>query len=103
MNRRISKKRQERLFEDLANAVIIQAARDYRVALRKLDVNPGHKESQWIKEDCEGFFLSGWFGVLTHVDGDWLLNRLKKEFEDEKQERTRRDGSERYETCEDVS
>ena len=74
-------------FEDLANAVIIQAVKDYRAALRKLDMNTRHKESQWMKEDCERFFLSEWFGVLTHVDGDWLLCKLKKEYEDEKEDR----------------
>ena len=70
--RRISQKRLERLFEDLANGVIFQTVEDYREALRHLDINPKHEESLRMKEDCEEFFQSKWFRFLTLVD-------LKKE------------------------
>ena len=72
-------------YEDLANAVIIQAARDYRAALRKLDVNPRHKESQWMKKDCEEFFQSKWFRFLTLVDLKKEIGRLIAQVEDKDQ------------------
>ena len=75
------------IYEDLANGVIFQTVEDYREALRYLDINPKHKESLKMKTDCEEFFQSKWFRFLTLVDGDWLMNKLKKEFEDEKEDR----------------
>ena len=37
----------------LANAIIIQAADDYRVALRRLMLNRMSREYMRVKEDCE--------------------------------------------------
>ena len=79
--RRISQKRLERLFEDLANGVIFQTVEDYREALRHLDINPKHEESLRMKEDCEEFFQSKWFSFLTLVDGVWLMHSLQEEVE----------------------
>ena len=33
--------------------------------------------------EIEKFFLSKWYTVLTDVDGEYLLNKLKEEFADE--------------------
>ena len=62
-------------YENLANAIIIQAAEDWRRAVW----HPRSKDAQMIREKTEEFFLSGWFEMLTDVDGKWLLNKLKKE------------------------
>ena len=32
-----------------------------------------------MQVECECFFLSEWFMVLTDLDGSYLLGRLKKE------------------------
>lgn len=69
-------------YEDLANAIVVQAVDDYRKLIRgKLIVNTiTHKVS--IKE-CEKFFSSEWCEILTKVDGKTILKRLRKEYEDE--------------------
>lgn len=65
--------------ENLAHAIILQAVKDYRKALKILKRNPRHKESKEMVADCEGFFLSKWFTTLTNIDGKVLMKKLKKE------------------------
>lgn len=66
-------------YENLANAIILQAVKDYRVALKCLKVNPRNKTALADKEEIERFFRSGWFSVLTSVDGEMLIRSLQKE------------------------
>ena len=63
----------------LCNAIIEQAAKDYRNALAKIRVDG--KPSSWVIQDCENFFHSQWFSELTNVDGDYLIRKLREEFE----------------------
>ena len=63
----------------LANAIIIQAADDYRVSLRRLKLNRMNREYLRVKEDCERFFQSEWFEVLSNVDGKMIMKRIQKE------------------------
>lgn len=65
--------------ENLAHAIILQAVKDYRKALKILKRQPRHKESKEMVADCEGFFLSKWFTTLTNIDGKVLMEKLKKE------------------------
>ncbi len=53
-------------YEDLANAIIVQAVEDYRN--NKGDIG-----------EIEDFFKSDWFKVLTNIDGKWLLRKLQSE------------------------
>ena len=66
-------------YENLANAIILQAVTDYRVALKCLKVNPRNKTALADKEEIERFFRSGWFSVLTSVDGEMLIRSLQME------------------------
>ena len=66
-------------YENFAQAVILQAVKDYRTARRKLKHHPKNKEAKLMIEDCERFFRSDWFGVLTSVDGQMLLKKLQEE------------------------
>ena len=66
-------------YENLANAVILRAVEDYRVAMRRLAINPKYPEALRMKADCEEFFLSTWFSELTKLDGADLLKKLKEE------------------------
>lgn len=66
-------------YENLANAIILQAVRDYRMALKCLKANPRNKEALADKDEVERFFRSDWFSVLTSVDGEMLIRSLKKE------------------------
>lgn len=65
--------------EDLANAIILQAVRDWRKAVGKLKKWPRYRPATELQEECEEFFLSDWFTILTKVDGSDLLWKLKKE------------------------
>ena len=55
-------------YENLANAIILQAAKDYRLT----------DDEQQLQE-IERFFRSGWFGVLPKVDPEILIKELRKE------------------------
>lgn len=66
-------------YTNLANAIIIQAAKDYKKALRRLKKFPRDKEARYTKRDCERFFRSGWFERLTDLDGEVLIRKLNEE------------------------
>lgn len=66
-------------YENLANAIILQAAKDYRMALKGLNANPRNRSALAEKDEIERFFRSGWFSVLTSVDGEMLIRSLQKE------------------------
>ncbi len=68
-------------YENLANAIVLQAVRDYRTALRSLKLNPSNKSAKIEKENIERFFRSDWYQVLTSVDGESLIRALRKEMD----------------------
>lgn len=68
-------------YEELANAIIIQAAKDYRAALRGRGYSG--KTPYGVIKDCEKFFKSEWFTILSKVNGTMLMNKLRKEYQDE--------------------
>lgn len=55
----------------LGDAIIVQATKDYKTALTS-------KDKDTIMER-ERFFHSELFDVLTTIDGDYLIERLRKE------------------------
>lgn len=66
-------------YENLAQAIIPQAVKDYRAARKKNKYHPKNKEAKLMIEDCERFFRSDWFAALTTIDGRMLLEKLKEE------------------------
>ena len=68
-------------YEELANAIILQAVKDYRDALGMLTKNPNSISANRDKSDCERFFLGKWFPELTKIDGKQLLHKLQREAE----------------------
>lgn len=66
-------------YELLAKAIILKAVDDYRSARRVLARNPNNIFAQDKLASCERFFLSDWFAVLSNVDGEFILNKLKNE------------------------
>lgn len=66
-------------YENLANAVIAQAAEDYRAALKKIKAHPQNKDAIDEALRIERFFRSGWYQTLTSVDGECLIRRLRAE------------------------
>ena len=55
-------------YEELANAIVLQAVKDYRL----------HDDEQELAS-IERFFRSGWFGLLTNIDPEMLIAKLRKE------------------------
>ena len=69
----------EEPYERLANAIILQAASDYRRVLKKLKKNPQNRDVMNEALQIEKFFHSPWYQVLTTVDGEFLIQKLRKE------------------------
>lgn len=70
--------------QNLANAIIFQAVQDWRRAALYLKAHPnGTGKRYWAaerdKKVCEAFFLSEKFEILTNLDGEYLLRRLREE------------------------
>lgn len=63
--------------ENLTNAIILQAVKDYRKALKGFSLNG--KSSTAVIVDCERFFRSDWYRQLTNVDGEYLMTTIRKE------------------------
>jgi predicted metal-dependent hydrolase len=66
-------------YEELANAIVLSAAKDYRKALKRLQRFPRDSNARQVKKECERFFRSGWFATLTSLDGTVLMEKLKAE------------------------
>ena len=69
-------------YERLANAIVLQAATDYRAALKAVKRNPNNRAALDNALQIEKFFRSGWYQVLTSVDGEYLIRRLQEEIRD---------------------
>ena len=65
-------------YENLANAVIAQAAEDYRRLLKRAKKNPANREALDEALQIERFFRSGWYQRLTNVDGEFLICKLQE-------------------------
>ena len=65
-------------YENLANAVIAQAAEDYRRLLKRVKKNPANREALEEALQVERFFRSGWYQRLTNVDGEFLIRKLQE-------------------------
>jgi len=66
-------------YENLANAIVLQAVKDYRNALKRLKKKSGNKAVMADALECERFFRSGWYKTLTSVDGEYLITKLREE------------------------
>ena len=75
----IPKKDSNEGYDILANDIIMLAVRDYRRALRILRRRAADRNARAMKESCEAFFRSDWFGVLTRTDPDYLIEQVNRE------------------------
>ena len=78
---------QEPGWESLANAIVEQAADDYRRSFDK-DKNyrtvKGKKYKIVDRNEVVKFFHSPWYEMLTNVDPDFILSRLDEELKDKR-------------------
>jgi len=65
----------------LADAIILQAAEDYRRLTRRLIKHPDEMDKASEKRRIERFLCSNWFGVLCELDGRRLLRDLKADLD----------------------
>lgn len=66
-------------YEALGNAVVLQAVKDYRDAVKKLSHGRKNTAAEDTKKECERFFKSSHFNIFTSLDGKVLLSQLEKE------------------------
>ena len=66
-------------YTNLANAIVLQAVKDDRKARRILYRYPDHRLVEHESRSIERFFRSGWFSVLTQINPDMLISKLKAE------------------------
>ena len=85
-------------YENLANAIVMQAVKDYREAIHflkrhphtpDLDTEEAKKDkrkrtlreriikNEGERDDVERFFHSGWFELLSNLDGETLLRQVR--------------------------
>lgn len=85
-------------YESLASAIVVQAVRDYRRALRFLERHPHTPDleteearevrqkrrlldkivrNESMRNEAEEFFRSGWFETLSNLDGEVLLRKVR--------------------------
>lgn len=63
-------------YENLVNAIVLQAVKDYRDALKRLKKKPSNQAALSDTMECEHFFRSSWCAALTNVDGEHLIYKL---------------------------
>lgn len=66
-------------FENLTNAIILQAVKDYRKTLSRCIRHPEKPHFREDKAALEQFFRSGWFSFLTDINPDMLIRKLREE------------------------
>lgn len=66
-------------YENLANAVVELAFKDYVNVLKKLKKRPNNSTLLHEKKDLEKFFLGERITIFTSVDGKALMEYAKKE------------------------
>ena len=66
-------------YKEIASAIILQAVKDYRTATRKYRKGKDIDKHQATIDEIENFIRSEWFGVLTDIEPEMLLGKLKEE------------------------
>lgn len=66
-------------YAELANAIVLQAFKDYRKALFKLVQEPEEWKHRSTKKKLERFFHSKWYRTLTNLDPAILMQEAKRQ------------------------
>ncbi len=70
-------------YQPLADGIVLQAVADYRNALA--GEGYGRYSAEDVVRECERFFRSEYFWLLTRVSGEYLIEELRKEVQGEKE------------------
>jgi hypothetical protein len=66
------------VYEDIANAAVLEAVEDYKLALIHLKLNPDSERAKRGVRKGERFLFSDEFGRLTTLNPDYLNRKLKE-------------------------
>ena len=69
-------------YQKLANAIILQAVKDFRPAYRRLKSHPNDSRAQNTIREITRFFCSQYFESLCQLDGPAILNRIMREIDE---------------------
>ena len=65
-------------YQALANAVVELAVKDYKIALKQHCRFQDNEEYADEVKSVERFFRSGWYGMLTDLDGEYLMTGVRR-------------------------
>ena len=71
------------IYKELANAIIVQAVREFRPAYKRLKRHPNDAKARDRVREITEFFSSDRFEILSDLDGPSLLNRIMREIDKE--------------------
>lgn len=77
-------KPEKECWEELCNAVVLQAVDDYRRLVKRLlrtDDDNKVARLKKRKRELETFFRSDWFNMFTTLDGKMILKKLQEEMD----------------------
>lgn len=66
-------------YENLANAIIETAVKDYRAAKKRLRLHPDDGKARYTIKEVSKFFRSTYYQHLSSTDGEKILRELEDE------------------------
>lgn len=72
-----------KVWQDLANAIVVQAATDWRNAVKRLRLDIYDIAARKMVTECNTFFKSGWCDLLSGGQGELILEKLRQEAVDD--------------------
>lgn len=68
-------------YEKLAAEIVLQAVNDFRTAAKNYKKGKHTEENLKIMKEVIEFIKSDWYKVLTDIDPDKVIKKLKEELE----------------------
>jgi hypothetical protein len=68
-------------YKSLACGIIRQACEDYRRALKNIRKYKHDEEANYMRIECERFLKSDWFSVLSDLDGEQIIRKIREKVE----------------------
>ena len=65
-------------YQALANAIVELAVKDSKKALKRHYRFPNNEDYAAEVKSLERFFRSGWYGMLTDLDGEYLMTGVRR-------------------------
>ena len=65
-------------YQALANAIVELAVKDYKKALKRHYRFPNSEDYAVEVKSLERFFRSGWYGMLTDLDAEYLMTGVRR-------------------------